>query len=204
ISSTITTPGYEDIFGVAWAPTTVTVDAGATDRKGEYYHREISVANGSGPVWQNVTVSPAPPSGTSTNLLFPKNLQSLSYDLDGNLTFDGIWSYAWDAENRLKEMSMTNVSGIPNAQRKKLEFTYDFQGRRATRTISTWNGSGFSGAVTTKFIHDGWNSVAEADGSGNTLRSYLWGQDLSGTLSEAGGIGGLLLVVDHVPATDTY
>jgi len=42
------------------------------------------------------------------------------------------------------------------------------------------------------------------NGSGGAIHSYLWGQDLSGTMSEAGGIGGLLMVADHVPATDTY
>lgn len=59
--TSITTPGYEDIMGVAFATNPVTVNSGATDRKVEYFHREISVANGSSPVWQAVTFNHPPP-----------------------------------------------------------------------------------------------------------------------------------------------
>jgi hypothetical protein len=41
----VTTPGFAAISGAAWATTAVTVNGGATDRKGEFFHREISVAN---------------------------------------------------------------------------------------------------------------------------------------------------------------
>jgi RHS repeat-associated protein len=120
------------------------------------------------------------------------------------VTFDGIWTYAWDGENRLTVMAMTNVGGIPNSQRKRLEFTYDHLSRRLTKTVGAWNGSTFTNAGTTKFLYDGCNLVAEVDASGNVLRSYVWGLDFNGSLNEAGGIGGLLLVADHVPSTDTY
>jgi hypothetical protein len=54
-------------------------------------------------------------------------------------------------------MVMTNVAGIPNAQRYKLDFAYDKQGRRAAKVVSTWDGSAFNGAQTNRFIYDGWN-----------------------------------------------
>jgi RHS repeat-associated protein len=41
-------------------------------------------------------------------------------------------------------------------------------------------------------IHDGWRVIQERDGSNNPLVSYARGNDLSGTLQGAGGIGGLL------------
>jgi hypothetical protein len=41
----ITTPGYENILGAALATNSVTVNGGLADRKGEYFHWEISVAN---------------------------------------------------------------------------------------------------------------------------------------------------------------
>jgi RHS repeat-associated protein len=200
--TTITTPGYKDITGAALATNTVTVNSGTADRKVEYFHREITVANSSGPVWQTVTVSSG---GVSSNGGFacPKNSQTLTYDLDGNLTFDGVWTYEWDGENRLKAMTMTNVSGIPNAQRKRLEFAYDYMNRRIQKVVSTWSGSSFTSPVTNQFVYDGWNLLAELDTSHSALRSYMWGQDLSGSMTEAGGIGGLLLVADHVPVTDT-
>jgi hypothetical protein len=41
------------------------------------------------------------------------------------LTFDGVWNYHWDAENRLISMDMTNaVSGIAATNRLKLTFAY--------------------------------------------------------------------------------
>jgi RHS repeat-associated protein len=54
-----------------------------------------------------------------------------------------------------------------------------------------------------RFVHDGWNLLAELNASsGNApLRSYLWGQDLSGSMEGAGGIGGLLAVRDHAGGT---
>lgn len=45
-----------------------------------------------------------------------------------------------------------------------------------------------------KFVYDGWNLAAELDGAGALVRGYVWGQDLSGSLDEAGGVGGLLLI----------
>ena len=131
--ASVTTPGYEDILGVALATNSVTVNSLATDRKGEYYHREITGSNGSGPVWQSVSVVSAS-FNTNGGFVFPRNVQSYTYDPDGNLTFDGVWSYEWDGENQLKALTMTNVSGIPDAQRKRLEFCYDYADRRVSKT----------------------------------------------------------------------
>jgi hypothetical protein len=52
--------------------------------------------------------------------------ESFSYDLDGNLTQDGTYTYDWDAENRLKAVYPTTLS----TGSKKLEFAYDYMGRR--------------------------------------------------------------------------
>ena len=52
---------------------------------------------------------------------------SLDYDVDGNLQQDDVWHYTWDANNRLS--SITRLDGS-----QKLEFDYDFQGRRFTKT----------------------------------------------------------------------
>src|SRR5205814_1276206 len=44
-----------------------------------------------------------------------------------------------------------------------------------------------------KLLVDGWHCVAELNATNNGLvRSFLWGSDLSGSLTGAGGIGGLL------------
>ena len=44
------------------------------------------------------------------------------YDLDGNLTNDGRWTYTWDGENRL--MNMTNIAGADGVE-IWLDFIYD-------------------------------------------------------------------------------
>ena len=105
--------------------------------------------------------------------------------------------YEWDAENRLAAMTMTNVAQIANANRLRLEFTYDYQGRRVQKVVSAWNGSAFTSPVTNRFVYDGWNLLAILDSQSAILQSFTWGQDLSGTMQEAGGIGGLLLVTAH-------
>ena len=48
--------------------------------------------------------------------------------------------------------------------------------------------------TTTKFLSDGWHCVAELSSAGATLRTYLWGADRSGSLTGAGGGGGLVVV----------
>src|SRR5260221_1212395 len=51
----IGTPGYENILGAALATNSVAVNGATADRKGEYFHKELAVANSGGPIWQNVT-----------------------------------------------------------------------------------------------------------------------------------------------------
>ena len=197
--SNITTPGYEDVLGMAWATNNLTVNGGATDRKGEYFHKEITIGNGSGPVWQSVQVTNNGVQVTNGYVLFAPYNQSPTYDYDGNLFADGLWTYTWDAENRLTKVE--SVTTLPNAAKRKLEFGYDHQGRRIWSKISTNNGS-YVVSRNTRFVYDGWNLVAELNATNNApQRTYLWGNDLSGTLDGAGGIGGLVAIRDHGAGT---
>jgi len=75
--------------------------------------------------------------------------QTLTYDLDGNLTADGSNTYTWDARNRL-----ATVTGPVIAS-----FTYDAVGRRARKTMND---------VITDFLYDGLNPVQEQSGSVTT------------------------------------
>jgi RHS repeat-associated protein len=189
----IVTPGCKDILGLAIATNAVTVNGGVADRKVEYFHRNITIANGNGPVWQNVTNS----AGSSTvkgGLVFPANSQALLYDADGNLTSDGIWTYEWDAENRLITMSMNNLYGIANSNVLQLTFAYDFMNRRISKTVWTNSGSSFVPQSTNYFIYDGWNLIAVFTPASAIEQSFVWGLDLSGTVTNAGGVGGLLAI----------
>ncbi len=201
--TSITTPGYEDITGIAPANAAVTVNGNATERKNEYYRHELPIANASAPVWQSVNVQVA--GGPSTNgfVLFPPNAQTPTYDDDGNLKTDGLWIYTWDAENRL--VAMESAAAVPAAAKRKLEFGYDFKGRRITRRVSTWTGAWTTSQHGRLVLH-GWNLVAELNvlASNAPLRSYAWGNDLSGTVDEAGGIAGLMMVRDHGAGAQYY
>jgi RHS repeat-associated protein len=115
-----------------------------------------------------------------------KQPEVFQYDADGNLTNDGRWSYIWDAENRLTEMTNTSHVG-PGFD---LDFINDYKGRRIQKLVAT-NGISIS---TNKFIYDGWNVVAETQPNYALIRTYEWGNDLSGTVQGVGGVGGLLEV----------
>ena len=131
--------------------------------------------------------------GTNTgNVFVPRATESYGYDADGNMTNDGRWSFTWDAENRL--VSMQALSSVPSGAKKKIDFTYDYGGRRSQKIVSTWNGSVYVVQSTNKFVYDSWNLIAELNGTNGVVRSYIWGLDLSGTPQGAGGVGGLFAI----------
>jgi len=116
-------------------------------------------------------------------------------DLDGNQTFSGAgWYYDWDGENRMavaRNYATTPVNGS-----QKLDFTYDYLGRRVGKKVSTYSGTAWVINSDTRFVYDGWNLLAELNGAASyaTVRSYTSGLDLSESLQGAGGVGGILAV----------
>jgi len=199
----VITPGYQSIIGAALATNSVTVSniltgaGGLADRKIEYFHRELVVGNTGGPLWQTAGVVSDGVTNTGGRV-FPAASQPMIYDLDGNLTFDGVWTYQWNCENRLASMTMSAVSGVADSNRLQLTFAYDYLGRRVSKTVSNWNSptQNFESPVTTLFVYDGWNLIAILDAQSTLSEAFMWGQDLSGTEDGAGGIGGLLAVFE--------
>jgi RHS repeat-associated protein len=80
---------------------------------------------------------------------------SFTYDLNGNLTSDGVRSYTWNARNELASLTGP-VSG---------SFGYDGFGRRRSKTV---------GGTTTQFLYDGLNPVQELQ-SGTPTANLLTG-----------------------------
>ena len=76
------------------------------------------------------------------------------------------------------------------------DFAYDGLMRRRLRTEMTWNGSGWSTNQIVRYVYDGPLVIQERDGNNIALLTYTRGRDLSGGLSSAGGIGGLLARTD--------
>jgi RHS repeat-associated protein len=126
-------------------------------------------------------------------------LQTFTYDLDGNLTQDGIWTYTWDAEGRLVAMATTPTAVAAGFVEQTLRFVYDHLGRRVRKEVF---GEGSALVSRTIWIYDAWNMIAEYDqpaiGGALTLkRSYAWGLDLLGDLRASGGVGALLQLRDY-------
>ncbi len=219
-----TNPGVAHISGYADPGHCVQVTYGgqtwAAHRDGGYYFAAVGVDNASGPVAATIGVTVLDPDGGTVSSeeiprLVPKASETLgtgelSYDERGNKGGDSIWEYTWDALDRLTAVETGTV--IPAEQRVKLTFAYDYLGRRATKTVYHWDGQAEDWSATPeyvrKFIWSGWLLLAEADGDGKLVRSYVWGRDVSGAPGGAAGIGGLLAVRHHDPSdgsiTATY
>ena len=133
---------------------------------------------------------------TGGSVFVPQSAETFTYDDDGNLTSDGRWNYTWDGENRL--VSMEAIAAVPVAARRRLEFAYDWMGRRIQKKPYVWNPVTGSYKLESpiSFVYDGWNVMAEYVGLDIPTKSFIWGQDLSGGLQGAGGIGGLLFIQD--------
>ena len=134
--------------------------------------------------------------------------RTIHHNADGDLSSDGIWTYAYDAEDQLT--SVTSRSLTNGAIR--VRNAYDYRRRRISKTVQRLN-------VTTAlppsppvelrewetlemrtFVYDDWNLIHETvytveGGVTNVTEiQYFWCLDLSGTLQGAGGVGGLLAV----------
>jgi len=119
---------------------------------------------------------------------------SYSYDLNGNLLTDGTRHFGYDDENQL--ISVWQVNAWSN------NFVYDGKMRRRIERDFTWN-AGSSGWLLTNevhFIYDGNLVVQERDINNQPQVTYTRGNDLSGKLQGAGGIGGLLARNDRAQA----
>lgn len=150
-------------------------------------------------MWQEVTNSISGGSVTG-GLVIPGGTATPKYDADGNLTFDGVWNYQWDAENRLVSMNMTNnttIAGLPATNRYRLDFQYDYMNRRISKVVSTnTTGNTFVSISTNYYVYDGWNVIGVFVPSKAVQQACVWGLDLSMTTANAGGIGGLLMVTN--------
>jgi RHS repeat-associated protein len=197
--SSRTVPNKVDITGEAHADATVTINDQPTTRHGTYFHGELQIDNTTDAAYQAVTnmaiLNQTTSDLMSTNVGYvfvPKNSEAFQYDADGNLTSDGRWTYFWDAENRLIMMKAIK-SNLPDMAWKRLEFAYDYQGRRIQKRVFTQLEGG-TAVLDLKYFYDGWNLLAEVNSGNQVVRSYVWGLDLSGSVQGAGGVGGLLMV----------
>jgi len=101
--------------------------------------------------------------GTDTTSYTPNALNQYTdiggmqpvHDADGNLFSDGKNRYHWDAENRLILVEPI----VPTEGSKRLEFKYDYIGRRVSKQVWTHTGGSWNDESTTAFVYDGWNLI---------------------------------------------
>jgi len=110
------------------------------------------------------------------------------YDANGNMTLELLPTrqilYGWNEENRL--------AGVTNGAHRS-EFVYNGLGFLVE---SQEYENGILQQITRR-IYDNFLPVADVDSMNTPLRSYIRGLDLSLTFDRAGGIGGLLMLLDH-------
>ena len=157
----------------------------------------------------------------------PPPIETLSYDLAGNLVTDGRWTYTWDGAERLIKMvslpfNQPAAGAVPSKQVKGLtvEFTYDAFSRRVGKKVSelSYMQPGAPTLVSWEaYVYDGWNMIGTYSRhlSGSTagkgkerLATHVWGPDLGSRLEAgwdwqaAGGVGGLLMTLYPMPSVN--
>jgi len=208
-SSATTSSSIAGIQGGFWGGQLIP----ATDSSG-------NPANSSAPALLPLIMTALQPSGSSTSVnvqpsttifqAIPKKSQGFTYDNDGNMLSDGgssgtqIWTYTYDAENRMKTATEASLTNSPHCY--TLTFTYDYLGRRVDKTVTDSVTS--PAFVEDRYIYDGWNLVADyrntssSSPSFSLYRTYTWGLDVAGSLSASGGVGALLDITNIVPGVN--
>jgi RHS repeat-associated protein len=185
-------PTNVDIMGASILTNLVTVNGQTAYRKEEYFRQQLSANNSSSALWMNIIVSGG--QSVTGNVYVAQTPEQFGYDADGNLTNDGRFNYIWDGENRL--INLTSLPNAPMGSKVKLDFAYDYQGRRIQKIVSTnyTSGTNYTAQYTNRFVYDGWNLIAILNSQSSIIESFVWGNDLSGSQQGAGGVGGLLEV----------
>ena len=126
---------------------------------------------------------------TNTINCYLPSTSTFTYDQNGNLTGDGKRCFAYDDENQLISVWVTNAW--------RSDFTYDGKMRRRIRREYTWQSANWNLQSEIHYVYDGNLVIQERDANNLALVTYTRGRDLSGSLQGAGGIGGLLARTDN-------
>jgi len=97
--------------------------------------------------------------------------RAVTYDLNGNLTGDGIWTYSYDLDNRMRTATRPGTNAV---------LGYDPEGRLIRTTID--------GAETT-LLYDGQALAAEYDKAGALVHRYVFGPGTDEPLVQYEGAG---------------
>lgn len=138
-------------------------------------------------------------------VMVPPSSEVLKYDGEGRLVIDAFWTYGWNGAGQLKSMTRSALTRPPGVTDELLTFGYDADGRRTKKTHTVEKGN-ITTVEESKVLWDGWLPVLELrskDGVFTGRRWFQWGADCSGTFGGAGGIGGLLAIIEEDAAGAT-
>jgi RHS repeat-associated protein len=175
------------VGGLTNTPTSLSINGKTANIYGDKTFAATNVALVDG---ANIFTNVLTISGNSFTNQLTKNLPAsadLSYDLNGNMTGDGLHGFEYDCANQLTRITQTN--------KFKSEFVYDGFGRRRIRREYAWTGT-WVPTSETHYVYDRMLVIQERDGNNISTVSYTRGLDLSGSEQGAGGIGGLLARTD--------
>ena len=107
---------------------------------------------------------------TYNNVNQPSNMD---YDVNGNLTDDGTYSYSYDAENRLKQIH-NSYSGY--------EFLYDYSGKCYQRNTLYFDSDENSVQSTPEeyYVYDGTKKIMVGFPTSSSQEKYVWQPESSG------------------------
>ena len=162
-----------------WGPTIAQTAPAATSATFAFAYdgsnRRISQTATDNSFWAYPAATPSTISYTANNLdqYTAVGPVTPTYNTNGSLTFDGTFTYGYDAENRL-----ISASGASNTA----SYTYDAQGRRKSKTVN---------GATTIFVQDPQGrALMDYDGTSGAIQSwYAFGSSPNDVLNQVNVAG---------------
>jgi RHS repeat-associated protein len=171
---TSTYDSLNNLTGSVWGPAVVqtapSTSSVAFTHVYDATNRRVSQTATDNSYWSYPTATASTVSYTANNLDQYSAIGSVTptYDGNGNLTFDGVFTYGYDAENRL-----ISASGAGNTA----SYAYDAQGRRKSKTVN---------GTTTIFVQDPQGrALLDYDGTSGTIQNwYAFGSGPNDVLNQ--------------------
>ncbi len=131
----------------------------------------------------------------------PPANEVLVYDAAGRLKSDARWNYSWVTNGTLSQVTrVPHTSTQLNVASENVTYQYDADGRRTEKLHTTTYNDNSTHTEESQVLWAGWLPVLEKvskDGVYKYRRWFQWGPDLSGTMDGAGGIGGLVAIIEE-------
>lgn len=195
--------GLLHLQGAAEASATVTLNTQSVTRTGDRYYGTVSGNNSLESITLEGRVTGAGHNSTDAvaviegEVYVPDGPTMRIHDESGNLLEDARWLYKWNAENRLVTMETRPALVTAGVLHQRLNFGYDSQSRRISKTVEHWDTatSSFIFHASSLFLWDHWLLLAEINATTPVpIETYTWGPDISGSRNGSGGVGGLVFV----------